>query len=610
MDGNEAVVESDVLFQKFPPGGGLYRIHYAGSYIHPKSEHQTPRVGIWLSEVNLNSHGEFVTKSIAKNGSVFPELTFLIESAGSIPSLAIGTYWQDGHQVKIGGVPEDISESFEIGAHELWDIVVATDTISSQSEMWIPTHSYQFCGIDVSGAFHNFEKAPIVRVTAKCGTQLLIPAYEIFRTYFCPCSELARELLSHRFENAVAALVKYYKLPNLDSNIFEIELNRNIPEIAARFLALFLGTDVGKMRASSVRIDVLNQWRTDKIGTHWLKALPPFPDHDIQIKLAGKWITKRGENSHRRLNREDRFFAFRITDSSFPSLPYQINHVSETKYVPTYTDERQPPKTGSQQKKEAKHHSVTQLIGDEDAKIGVAILHLPSISVNWLRESLPEINRVYRKIQEYPGGTRAQQSLPEGGRASTGSKSSKGTVPQASLNSQDSEQVIERFIALELCLNILKKDNKISDWQEYAIVRPINKSGRNYCALVDKDATIYSKWSLIYDPIIRSRLVWLIQLERREHLIYLLDIEPRSKSDTYAILVFIPARKTLEPKVVERLFNHCITKEGRFSNYSSFGFQDDLIWSKAFHKFEKNQLDPERLLGAVDEVIELFRSSV
>ncbi|MBC3862435.1 hypothetical protein H8K32_10025 [Undibacterium jejuense] len=608
MDENEASVESDVLFQKFPSGGGLYRIHYAGSYIHPKSEHHTPRVGIWLSEVNLNSHGEFITKSISKNGSVFPELTFLVESAGSIPSLAIGTYWQDGHRVKIGGVPEDISESFEIGAHELWDMVVATDTISSQREMWIPTHSYQFCGIDVSDAFHNFAKAPMVRVTAKCGTQLLIPPYEIFRAYFCPCSELARELLSHRFDDAVAALAKHYKLPNLDSNIFEIELNKNIPEIAARYLALFLGTDVGTMRATSVRIDVVNQWRSDPMGTHWIKALPPFPDHDIQIKLAGKWITKRGENSHRKSSREDRFFAFRITDSTFPSLPYQINHVSETKYIPTYTNEQPNAETGSTQEKEAKHRSVTQLIGDEDAEIGAAILHLPSLSVNWLRDSLPEINRVYRKIQEYPGGVRAQQSSPERNRASTGSKGAKGTFPQASLSSQDSEQVIERFMALELCLNTLKKNNIISDWQEHAIVRPINKLGRNYCALVDKDATIYYKWSLVYDPFIRSRLVWLIQLERKGHLIYLLDIEPRSKSDTYAILVFVPASKTLELKVIERLFNHCITKEGRFSNYSSSGFQGDLLWTKAFHKFEENQLDPEKLLGAIDEVIELSTS--
>ena len=88
----------------------------------------------------------------------------------------------------------------------------------------------------MNGAGHSefLYSTPLVLGKAKSGVNLLIPTFEIFRTFYAGCSDLALALLSGSFRDAQQKLGKVEMRQFDGLNALHVELTSGVKQIAVR----------------------------------------------------------------------------------------------------------------------------------------------------------------------------------------------------------------------------------------------------------------------------------------------------------------------------------------------------------------------------------------
>lgn len=585
--------ESDSLFTRFPSDGGLYRIHWAGRLIHPKYSTVTPRVGVWLNKIIQNSNGQFHAQRCEKDKDTIL-LNFLDESAGSLPNLAVDTYWRDGRLVASPFPPIE-ETTFVLPPGQSWDVVNANAPISKNGlKRWIASHEYSLFGLNAAGQRQILYTAPVVIAKTDTGKTLLIPAFEIFRCYFAGCSDLALNLLSEPFQQGKAKLANLGITKLNENGEFDVELVKGISSIAARYMALFLGTDYGMYAVSEIHTAILNQRAVHPNLMPWIVARPPFAAQLIRLCVTGKW-----------LDGGDRFLVYRITKSPFPKLPFSVRHIVEKQYIPI--GGAVPPLIEGDQGHDDQNrmHTVGLKIAEAaDSKDSKKVTHINSIAIAWDQESLPILIREAREKKiVHKSRVNMGESAPIEREVSVGAKSSLAKLPRASMSSESVEQIVSRFDALHQCLSKLTQDKSIAGWDDYSLIRPEKVFERTYCALVEKDRLHHHPWATIYSPAKRSRVVWVGQIQRNGHTVYWLDVEPKGKGDKYCALAFTARETPLKQSVLARLLDFCVSSNGRWPKFSSHGLQDVVTWVRATHRMSGTTLSSTNMLNKIDEVI-------
>lgn len=585
--------ESESLFESFPPGGALYRIHWMGQRHDPKHDSETPRVAVWLNKILLDKQGAYQPeKSWHEKDKLL--LTMLDESAGSIPKLAIGTYWVDG-QPAIPPFPLEKEEEFLLPAGQSWKMVTAGSAISSGSNRrWVGANEYPLFGWDIANRPQPLYNTLIVIGKTDRDVSLIFPTYEIFRSYFAGCSELAVHLLSEPLTGCQSKLINPDTTKFNDTGTFDIELAKSIPDIAVRYLALFFGTDYGRRAVMEIHTELHKQKGTLPANYKpWIAATPPFSDVPIKLGVVGKWLDA------------DRFLVYRITKSAFPAIPFSIRQLIDKQYIPIDRDKSNPNDGEENVPERTRTHSTGLIVTPaDDARDTQKSIRIDSIGVAWDQDTLPAIKKEPRERRFIPKPKQGEgESTGVNKQVSVGARSGNATVPRASMSSETIEQVVSRFDALHRCLDKLKDDGDITSWGDYPLVRPELVRDRTYCALMDAKELHRYQWATIHKPARRSRFVWVGEIQRDGHTVYWIEIESNGKNDPYSALVFTTLEKQLEPNTLHRLMNMCIHVKGKWPKYSSRGLQDVLRWERVVHIMSDNMLRPAYALGKIDLVI-------
>lgn len=573
-------------FERFPLDGKLYRLIHGGKALAFTPEMATPQVRLWLAQVDESDpkHLKWMCRS---SGSV--SVLDLEETAGSLPKMAMGSFWRDRTLQTGYSMPNEVTERTATIAPQEWKIVCADEINEESGEHYIAPDEYPWEGEDAGGNIHIFQDAPLWRCTTENGLELLIPSYEIFRRFYGLTSELANAMLAGHWKRELSKLVDLEQTGlSDDGTTFQVTPRMDIRNIGCTGIAFFMAMTTASERASEIYLAIDNARRS---GTRepWVYAAPPWSGEPMSIGFVGRKL------------RSGAVLVLWIYNSSFPYFPYTVTRIASVDPTLVRNDNAAP----QAPEKPPEKRSSPKIKRPADSRQSRRAVQL-GISENW--KKLPGVKRLARKKIDIPfnplvDSNALPKPLPL---LSTGKRSVSGRTPRASLSSDAQNAIVNRFQALADCFEELLKTKGIVARSDYAKVDPILFGGREYCRFPMSIGNTERRWSAVDLENPRQRLCWVSEIEMpNDVLIYWFEIEATTK-DNFTSLVVKPRTpgSPLAADTLLQILKMGVISKGRWKKSALRTIEEQVVWLTVIHPYDKDkQLRPSFVHGKLTSAL-------
>jgi hypothetical protein len=571
---------SEPEFQRFPLDGKLYRLIHGGEVLPFTPDMATPQVRLWLAQID-ESDPNHLKWTCRPSGSV--SVLGLEEAAGSLPKMALGSFWRDRTLQTGHSMPNEMMVRAAVIHPQKWEVVYADQRIEGSGEYRIVPDEYPLEGEDAGGNKRKFQDAPLWRCVTESGLELLIPCYEIFRRFYGLTSELANAMLAGHWKRELSKLVDLEQTGlSDDGKTFQVTPRMDIRNIGCTGIAFFMAMATASERASEIYLKIDNARRSG-IREPWIFAAPPWSDETMSIGFVGQKL------------RSGAVLVLWIYNSSFPHFPYAVTRIASMDPRQVKDDKAAP----QVPEKTPKRQSPPRIKRPADSRQSRRAVQL-GISENW--NKLPGVKRLARKKIDIPfnplvDSNALPKPLPL---LSTGKRSRSGSAPRASLSSDEQNAIVDRFQALAECFEELLKTKGIVARSDYAKVDPILFGGREYCRFPMSIGNIERRWSAVDLKNPRQRRCWVSEIKMPTGaLLYWFEIEAIDK-DNFTSLVVKPRApgSILAPDALLQILKMGVMSRGRWKNAALGTIEEQVVWLTVVHQFgEANQLRPSFVLS-------------
>lgn len=568
--------------EQFPLDGRLYCLISAGQMHEPSTSLATPRVRIGLAEMIDPGEDKPTTYARSANGAV--KLVFINEAAGTIPTLFLGSFWRD----------QTLQPGYRLaGSMHVKDAVLPVQpwkllTMGSAGLLRNAdrsTNEFPVAGEDAAGRSAAFADMPVVHCHTDTGLRLFIPAYEIFRRFYGPSTELANALLSGHWSREVPKLVDVTTSGVTDEGNYEIEPLVQLSDVACRTIALFETAPYAREQAMQIYLKIENARRA-KNSTPWIEAVPPWNAQPMKLSFIGKSL---GDNTA---------LVQWIYTSQFPAVPYPIVRLTEQTLPEESEKVQRGPVTPALQ--EPSESDMPVISPPQDVRRTKAAWHI-GIKDKWA--DLTALDRratSFRKIRVNPEQPTEAPQKPRK-RLSSGKRDEHGTWSPASLSSSESSMIRSRFSALARCFLKMLDEKQLRSTKDYALVSPAEIDGVCYCKFDHEVGRVMRPWALVDG---RPRLCWVIELTRIDgQRYYWLEIEPKGNVGHRALVLrMLQNDAHLTAATLEEILKAIVLRKGVWkTNRLGFG-ENEFAFVTARHSFDTDKVRPSLVIWKMAEL--------
>lgn len=568
-------------FEHFPEDGKVYRIYWAGLYFPRAHATNTPRIAIWLTEESQGKPKPFV------------ETRLILDSIGSIPRMALGSFWQDGRMIDCPLPKEEAIVDLEIAPQSQWPVFRAEDAHPSAPTS--PHDKWAFCYLPPADFRLNLResktstakghRARIVPARTASGDEVIFPCYELFRAFYAGTSELAITLLARPWNNSAAAnFVSNLAVTETDGMPeWRFTLQPGTPQAAVPYLGMLL-CDADARRAAQFIYPQLVVDSQQNPTDAWILATPPVLNRSMHIRAHVRKLPSRNA-----------LLVLQIIEASYPGQVGRINY-----FVATEARAVLPATVGTTPRAIAPGGSAAgvSITGIGDSAPTIRNRQLAAPGPVW--RDLPEISKEASRLRLLPrsAGTRVERFRAD--RVSTGTRGQIGDPSRAGFSQQEAQELYDRFAALRSGLDALVSTGEITHWRDLPIVRPTPEHAPAYCAFPNWQGTQPIAWSTVGRPQARPRVAWLIELTTPALTAYWIESEAVTARDIHCALIFVTVdRSQPTADLVGRLLELCALARGVWPSTPSISLAADVLWVKVTHRFAEKQMRPSTLRHAI-----------
>lgn len=537
----------------------LYRIYWAGEVMLPPSGEYTPRIRLWLTEVDDNGQD-------IPNRPIY-EIT---ESAGAIPHLPIGSYWRNGRAVNPKNYTADRIQRLEIAPPGQWTPLQAgAASPFGTRHCWINPSDMRLMFRTSRGRQVYGHMARVVPCRTTRGREVILPCYEIFRALLANTSDLSLALLGDIWNNAEKRFVESGRETRDDSGVsWHIDLRPGVPFSTVPYLALFRFVEDAREAANQV-YPALVQQGDDPRGV-WISARPPITGMPLRIRARTRQLPSRKA-----------LLVTQILAFEHPVPIQTLSYSVAEQLVPTGTPRGEP----SEPRRTYRPNNRGLHVGrPSDRQLSSRIHQLPSMTVKWT--GLPQLSRIARRIREVPlpDGSSELEEQPDKV-VSVGEPSSGKLTPPARFSPQEEQQIEDRFESIRDLVDKLTEEGLIDSASEYPLVRPTPQECPTYCSFPTERDKKPINWAIIREPFSRPRLALVLELAVKDRLVYWIETEATDTRNRHRSLVIEMADgSALDEGVLTTLLDICALNHGVWPNKFPFG-HGTVLTADARHRY-------------------------
>lgn len=541
----------------------------------------TARVRLWLAKIDESDPQDL---KWAFRPSGLHSVLVIEEAAGSVPTLATGSFWRDRTLQRDYSMYDDLTFQSEPVDDQPWNVVRASDRLTS-GRFRVSVDEYPVSGEDARGSELRFHDAPLLQCYTDRGLELLIPCYEIFRRFYALTSDLANALLAGHWKRELATLVDI-ELTRVseDGKSFEVAPLVAMRDIGCLGIALFLTMPVAGRRASEI-FPAIENLRRRGIRDPWIFARPPW-----QQPMALTFIGQR--------LRSGAVLVKWIYDSPFPSIPYPVVRMDPSVNIPVESESEPVRPPGVPMADRIAELSDATIQPAADARVSRAAVHF-GLGDFWTK--LVKVKHRARKKIYVPFNpvTEGDSPPPRKRRLTTGRRSETGRAPTASWSSDSQNVIMNRFNALAECFEELLQAGEIRAREDYAPCNPVQIGLHLYCAFPMAIGGVARPWTIVNPEEPRPRLCWVSEITASDgSLYYWFEVEALSR-EAFKALVVKPrtpgARLTSD--TLEVILKIGATSKGQWKRGALLTVEEHVKWLSARHSFSSGRLRSSVVLG-------------
>jgi len=281
---------AEFIIKEFPNDDQFWRVDGIGKVSRNPYVDSEPRVQVLLSAL-INNYGDPL-----KNKNITRETKHPLIGIGQLPLISIGSVWRRKEQVSI------IGGSGDGGAVSVFEIdTLSTESLTGEINSWkgvmyindtvvgcIPREYYK-----VGQNYKYLADSPLwaFRVNHHRCAAVLIPPYEILRSYYLSSNKVARAI----FEDDIGLLIDKKESEVLDDGNVYLSLLKTTDDSDAWFIARWLASEKTRNQIKELNRTIVTasanatpRSDTNEIGTY-INIGFPF-EGVTKIRAAGKFM--------------------------------------------------------------------------------------------------------------------------------------------------------------------------------------------------------------------------------------------------------------------------------------------------------------------------------
>lgn len=570
-------------FRSFPENDKLYRIFWGGEILAPEAHSLTPRVRLWLKEID-------------EDGKEIPDgkIVQISESVGAIPRLAIGSHWRNGKVTWPDNLDPPEARTLVISPVERWEPIRAGDPDPGYSEHPATgRHRSVICPEDLRLSFRTShgrlvhgENALVVVAKGEDGENIVIPSYEIFRALLANWSELSLALVSNKWDAVESRFVLSRTASATEEGIdLHLDLQMRASSTTKMCLAMYCFLEDARRAANHVHPALVRQ-DSDTMFP-WISAFPPLSNRPFRLRAYAIPLPSRSGLLVNQIVGFDPMLDIGDITCTVPK-----DRITITEESGEGADQDGPPRTIT-----VARSSDIEVSEPRDARPGNRNVLLPSMSVKW--SGLPIPRTVSRTVQTVilppakPGATIISPPVKVVSVGETGTR--KGAKP-GSFSPEEERSIADRFEDIRELIEFLRTEKKIVNAEEYPLVRPSPADFPSYCEFPEIVDNEPCKWAIIRWPIERPRLAMVLEIELPERTVYWIETESVAGRDKHRSLALeVLSGDSLDEATLAALLDTCARGKGVWPDELRFG-DGTIIYERARHNYVGKRLNASTML--------------
>lgn len=567
-------------FDRFPVDGRLYRLISTGRRYPSPLHEQSRRVAVYLAEMEELATGDAI---YARRGDGSVKFLVIDETAGSIPSLVLGSFWRD-KTLQADDLQNWVQVQNAILPEQTWQLTTM-GALGLSTHLTSNSKGLPLTGTDAAGQRVSVAGMPVLHGQTAFGSDVYIPCYEIFRRFFGVTTELANALVSGRWAEEVSKLVNLETTRVTEEGEFEIEPLVSLSNVACRAIALFQTSQHALTQAAAIHVKIVNALRAGD-NSPWIEAWPPWKSQEMNISFMGEPLPGGG------------LLALWIHDAQFPKLPHPITRLSQ-QIIPKSEPEATAGPVDSEQKSNPDEADPTTITRPGDVRPLGRAVHL-AIQDTW-SELEPIRRRVIstRTIPYDPGKPKRKRTPPKK-RVGTGVRSRQGEVPPGSLSSEDQALIEDRFRALAQCFVLLVQQKHLLSFKDYGLLNTVETPSACYCALPVSIGGMARPWAIVAG---RPRICWVIELTRSDgQRFYWLETESREDKNHRALIWRMQEGASMPTTILNTLLKHVVLSSGVWKPEALAKDHPGSTMCTVNHRYQKGMVKPLLVLDKLEQL--------
>lgn len=560
-------------FDAFPNDDKIYRLYWAGQTQLSNTEDDSPKIFAWLKEVD--AEGRYLPNVMAR---------LVIQSAGAIPSLYIGSLWQNQSQFLSSTMPDLPLVELEIEAQPFWTAYQAGNTkqpatADTKRHDWINPSDYPLKIHTSDNAYVAGYNSWVVPMRTTDGREVVIPCYELFRAFYAGSSELAWRLLTAPWSKIQHYFVNHAEITELGEGRHKLVLDPvlGVGRGVMPFISAFILSKAVRQCANRIQVDLVAESQGNGDQTAWIRAVPPFLNQRFRILARVQELQSR-----------DGLLVTKIERGSFPVDFSRVTVTYlEDEYLPEPSEEEKKDKTGAQCEATKRQEP------PESARVKKSGTRRPSarrwrLGIGkefWLNG--PELKKAIRETKRIPRLEKKEDESPvESQPVGLGGAGDHKSAKHGSLEYCEKLENIDRMAAIQALIARLT-GSVIDRWTEWPLVRQTTIEGNTFCAFpTDKGDAGDQAWASGYrsedDDL--PRLAWVVRLVIENQAVYWVEVEHIKNNERYCSIIFQMLNNVeLDGNTLLELLTVCVTKQGCWPKYPPEPLSEKLRWVKARH---------------------------